>query len=173
LKKSDIGILPGYYGLYIDEVENIELSDALKEYCANMFFPDKTILENIGDRVYSHGKWTVREILQHLIDSERIFCYRALTFARKDRTELPGFEENDYAPASKAGRRSVSDLLSELESVRMSSIFLFESFDDEMLKAEGVCSERVVSVLSIGFVLAGHFFHHYKVLKEKYYPLLS
>ncbi len=139
MKKSDIAILPDYFGAYINELGDIELSDALNNFGPNLFQPDIEKLRKIGDKIYSPGKWTIKDILQHLIDGERIFTYRALTFARDDKTELPGFEEKDYAMVANTVKRSLDDLMSEFQNLRKSTIDLFNSFGDSAMKRSGIC----------------------------------
>lgn len=172
MKKSSIMVFPEYYINYINEIDDIELIDALSKYSVNFLDQFKDKLNELGNKVYADGKWTVRDILQHLIDSERIFQYRALRIARNDDTALPGFEENEYVPEAKADTRSIDELLNEFESVRNSGIILFDSFDETMLQRKGICSEKEISVLAIGFSIAGHTLHHFNVIKEKYFPLL-
>ena len=172
MKKSSIMVLPEYYINYINEIDDIELIDALSKYSVNFLDQYKDKLNELGNKVYADGKWTVRDILQHLIDSERIFQYRALRIARNDDTALPGFEENEYVPEAKADTRSIDELLNEFDSVRNSGIILFDSFDETMLQRKGICSEKEISVLAIGFSIAGHTLHHFNVIKEKYFPLL-
>lgn len=153
--------------------KDLDLSEALESYSVNLIIKDKDKLISLGNKVYETGKWTVKDILQHLIDCERIFCYRALRIARNDKTPLPGFEENEYIPEAKTERRTIDELIFELESVRRTCILLFNSFDDEMLRRVGMCSGKDISVLAIGFTIAGHMLHHVNVIKEKYYPLLQ
>jgi len=173
MKKSSITVLPEFYDRYINETDDLDLSEALESYSVNLIIEDKDKLISLGNKVYETGKWTVKDILQHLIDCERIFCYRALRIARNDKTPLPGFEENEYIPVAKTERRTIDELLIELESVRRTCILLFNSFDDEMLHRAGMCSGKDISVLAIGFTIAGHMLHHVNVIKEKYYPLLQ
>ncbi|MEO8210661.1 MAG: DinB family protein [bacterium] len=173
MKKSDIKVQPEYFERYINLLEDMRLSEAMDKYGKNLFENDKEKLISAGDKVYAPGKWTVKDILQHLIDTERIFNYRALRFARNDNTILPGFEQDDYAKVSNANKRSLDELLNELEAVRRASIILFESFDDEMLLREGICFDKNISVLAIGFVIAGHTLHHVNVIKEKYLTLIN
>lgn len=172
MKKISITVLPEFYDRYINETDDIELSEALENYSSNLLIEDKNKLISLGNKVYEIGKWTVKDILQHLIDCERIFCYRALRIARNDKTPLPGFDENEYIPEAKTERRTIDELLTELDTVRRTGILLFNSFDDEMLLRTGMCSGKNISVLAIGFTIAGHFLHHVNVIKEKYYPLV-
>lgn len=120
------------------------------------------------DYRYAEGKWTIKDILQHLIDSERIFAYRALRFARNDKTELPGFEENDYADVANGDKRSIMDLLTELAVVRQSTLSLFKNFDEEQLLRSGIASNNNMSVRALGFVIIGHQNHHQQVFQERY-----
>lgn len=120
------------------------------------------------DYRYAEGKWTIKDIIQHVIDAERIFAYRALRIARGDKTALPGFEENDYANAAQADRRHLQELLTELSMVRQSTIFLFKSFLENELLHKGTASGYSVSVRALGFLIIGHQNHHIKIFKERY-----
>ena len=120
------------------------------------------------DYQYAEGKWTIKEIIQHLIDSERIFAYRALRFARNDSTELSTFDENSYVNESNANKRSIQDLLTELLVVRQSSIMLFKSFSETQLLKSGIASRNLISVRALGFVIIGHQNHHQKVFEDRY-----
>ncbi|KAA9038231.1 DinB family protein [Ginsengibacter hankyongi] len=117
---------------------------------------------------YAKDKWNIKEILVHIIDDERIYAYRALCFARNDKTELPGFEQDDYATFSNANNRSIENILNEYESVRNATITLFESFDKTALLREGVANKNKVTVRALGYHLAGHELHHINIIKEKY-----
>lgn len=117
---------------------------------------------------YGFGKWTVKEVVQHIIDTERIFCYRALCFARNDKTSLPGFDQDLFVANDNANARIWSDLLEEMRVVRKGTILLFNSFSEETLLRIGLGSGKNMSVRAIGFICSGHQMHHLKVLKEKY-----
>lgn len=117
---------------------------------------------------YADGKWTIKEILAHLIDDERIYAYRALRFARNDQTELPGFEQDAYTLESGANERSVDDLLDEFAIVRKATIALFNSFEDHVLTRSGVASGNVMSVRAIAYHLAGHELRHLNIIKDRY-----
>lgn len=120
------------------------------------------------DYHYAEGKWTIKEIIQHIIDTERIFAYRALRISRNDITPLPGFDENDYASNTNANERHLQSLLTELSIVRQSTLALFKSFSEEQLKRIGIASNNEISVRAIGFIIIGHQKHHQKVYKERY-----
>ncbi|MGH9874348.1 MAG: DinB family protein [Pyrinomonadaceae bacterium] len=117
---------------------------------------------------YAEGKWTIKEILAHLIDDERIYSYRALRFARNDNTELPGFEQDDYAVESGANERSLEDLLQEFAAVRNATISLFDSFADHVLTRSGSASGNVMSVRAAAYHIAGHELRHMNIIKERY-----
>jgi uncharacterized damage-inducible protein DinB len=117
---------------------------------------------------YAEGKWTIKEILAHIIDDERIFAYRALRFARGDQTELPGFDQDEFASHSGANERSVDDLLAEFAAVRLATIALFNSFTDEALLRSGVASGNVMSVRAAAYHIAGHEMRHLNIIKERY-----
>jgi len=117
---------------------------------------------------YAEGKWTIKEILVHIIDDERIYAYRALCFARNDKTELPGFEQDDYALFSNANERSIENILNEYEAVRNATITLFESFDEAALLRKGIANKNKATVRALGYHLAGHELHHINIIKEKY-----
>lgn len=117
---------------------------------------------------YEVGKWTPKDILQHIIDTERIFSYRALRFARFDNTNLPGYEENEYAAVANANQRSISDLIEEYKAVKLATIYLFKSFTEEMLLHIGHANQAPASVRAIGYIIAGHELHHIQVIKERY-----
>lgn len=120
------------------------------------------------DYRYAEGKWTIKDILLHLIDAERIFAYRALRFARRDRTPLAGFDEDAYVISAGANQRNIQDLLSELATVRQATLALFKTFSDDDLLQIGQASGQPMSVRALGFVIIGHQNHHQKVFQERY-----
>ena len=172
MKRSDIKVMPAAQATNIREVEDIEVVEALEKYGEKYFSAERENLMRLGDKVYAPGKWTVRDIIQHLIDAERVFSYRAMRFARNDKTLLPGFEENDYAVTANATQRNLDELLDEFYTVRESSAKLFKSFTDEMLMRTGEVPSGTISVLAIGFTMTGHAIHHLRIIKERYYPLV-
>jgi uncharacterized damage-inducible protein DinB len=117
---------------------------------------------------YAEGKWTIKEILVHLIDDERIYAYRALRFARRDRTKLPGFEQDAYALESRANDRGVKNILEELKIVREATVSLFNNFDENILMRKGVADGCVMSVRAIAYHIAGHELRHINIIKERY-----
>ena len=117
---------------------------------------------------YAEGKWTIKEILAHIIDDERIYSYRALRFARNDTTELPGFDQDDYALQSGANERSIEDLLQEFATVRRATVALFESFNSQALMRVGTASGNVMSVRAAAYHIAGHELRHLNIIRERY-----
>jgi uncharacterized damage-inducible protein DinB len=166
--RPDLSRVVNFYHNYIDLVTEDELMEAFdKESASFIRFLDTVPTEKYDYR-YAEGKWTIKEVLQHIIDAERIFAYRALRFARKDTTPLPGFDENLFAAASKADRRSWDKLVEEFKVVRRSSELLFHSFDEDQLQSDGISSNSPNYVLALGFILIGHAMHHQKIIKERY-----
>lgn len=165
--------MPAYFDNYINMCDDVELLEAIKisiEEIRN--FPlDKW--KSLGDNVYAPGKWTIKDILQHIIDTDRIFSYRALAFARGETQQVPSFDEDTYAAEAKANLRSLESIVDELLVVRQSLLAMFQSFTPEMLKRSGNGFKGPYSVASVGFCMAGHQRWHIKVIEERYYPLLS
>ncbi|MBS1743702.1 MAG: DinB family protein [Bacteroidetes bacterium] len=162
------GTYPSYYETYIDKVKEDDLFEALEaqEELISAFLDN--ISEEKSQHAYAPGKWTVKELLQHVIDAERVFSYRALRFARKDETALPAFDENNYAANSFANERTWKSLVEEMKTVRRSTRQLFESFNKDMLANTGIASDRPVNVQALGFIIIGHFLHHKNVIASKY-----
>lgn len=157
-----------FYKPYIDKVGNDNLLNILNYSGEDLIsFFNSIPAEKLGYS-YAEGKWTIKEVLLHIIDAERIFCYRALRFARNDKTSLKGFEENDYVPESFANSRTFDSLIDEYKKQRASTIALFSSFSEEIMKRKGIANENYMSVRAIGFVICGHEKHHCKVIKERY-----
>ncbi|HEV8079892.1 MAG TPA: DinB family protein [Chitinophagaceae bacterium] len=168
MPKPNINDYPEYFGKYINQVSEEDLSEAFR----NQFPKIESFLLSISEEkagfAYAPGKWTLKELLQHTIDTERIFNYRALCFARKETASLPSFDENLYAENSNANKRSWKSLSSEFINVRRSTEDLFNSFSDGVLQQKGSANNNNTSVLSLGFILIGHVYHHIKVVEERY-----
>lgn len=165
--------IPKFYDRYINYVPDIDILEALTLYGGDYLMADLKKFEEMGDQVYAPGKWTIKDILQHIIDTERIFSYRALRLSRFDATPLPGFDENTYADNSKVSHRYLIDLLEEFSLLRRSNQLLFQSFDNLQLFSSGRCSEVEMNVLALGFSMVGHVIHHKSIIENRYYPILS
>ena len=172
MKRSELRHMPVYFDRYINKCDDVELPEAIKISIAELDYLPLGVWEKLGETVYAPGKWTVKEILQHLVDTERIFSYRALAFARNEVQPLPFFSEDDYVASSAANKRSVASLLDELKTVHQSFLSMYESFTEEMLQRSGQGFKGAYSVASIGFCMPGHQRWHLQVLEEKYYPLI-
>jgi hypothetical protein len=161
--------VPGYFQVYINQVEETELFAALNNQTAGISDFLNAILEEKWTYAYAAEKWTIKELLQHIIDTERIFSYRALCIARGEKITLPGFDENEYAANSQANSRSWESLVNEMLAVRQTTQILFSSFTPEALETIGTAGSNSLSVSQIGFILVGHYNHHKKILEERYF----
>jgi DinB superfamily len=173
MKRSQLFPLPEYFDRYINQCDNVEIPTAIQTSIDEL---DKAPLQKwkaLGDKIYAPGKWTVKDILQHLVDTERIFAYRALAFARGEQQPLPSYEEDDYALAAAASNRTIESLVNELKSSHLSLKAMYESFTPPMLKKTGKGFKGDYSVAAIGFILPGHQRWHWKILEERYYPIIK
>lgn len=173
MKRTDIKPMPDYFDRYIDLVDDVELKEALAISLEELNHLPIETWKAIGDKVYAPGKWTIKDILQHMIDTERIFGYRALCFARGETARMPSFDEEEYARNTNATNRTLEDLINELKLNRASFIALFNSFTDEMLLRTGLSFKGIYSVLAMGFIIAGHQRWHFNVIKERYDGLIE
>ena len=160
-----------YFDKYINYFSEISPDKAFMNFGIDYLNTEMPYFDRLGLNVYQPGKWTVPDILQHLIDTERIFTNRALRFASHDNTLLPGFDENLFAENGHASERSCYDLLAEYELVRASMVALFNSFNEDDLEKEGMCFKTMISVMAIGFTIVGHPMHHLLIIKKKYFTL--
>ncbi|MCH6575761.1 MAG: DinB family protein [Bacteroidetes bacterium] len=156
------------YSGYISLIGDDDIIEVLKEQRKTSEKFLKTFTEKQGNYSYADGKWTVKEVLGHVIDTEKIMAYRALSFARGEKQSLPGFEQDDYVAESNFNKRSLDDLINEFITIRESKIMLFKSFDEEIFNRRGTASESEVTVLALIYIIAGHEKHHMKFLKERY-----
>jgi uncharacterized damage-inducible protein DinB len=163
---------PDEYPEYFDHYIRLVPSDDLLVYFQTQALSVSSVAGTLSEDQlrfrYAEGKWSIKDIFCHLIDCERIYDYRALCIARGDKTDLPAFEENEYAKEANADRREISDIVAEYKAVRASTIELFKSFDETMLNRSGLADSRRRSVRSMGYIAAGHEIHHLNVIKERY-----
>lgn len=157
-----------YYNTYLSKTNNLTLKEGLRSNLETVLLFLESISEEKFEYRYAEGKWTIKEMILHIIDTERIFCYRALRIARKDQTSLPGFDQDAYVPPSNANERSIHSLLDEYKAVRQASITLFDSFREETLMRTGTASNSAISVRALGFILIGHENHHCEIIRERY-----
>jgi hypothetical protein len=164
----NLDTVPPFYKNYVKQIDETDVLQALRLSGFRTQMLIYTVPAAKADFRYEENKWTIRELLCHVIDAERIFAYRALRFARNDRTPLEPFEENDYAVQANASGRSMRKIADELAHLRATTVDLFEGFTEEMLRRKGVANKNEISVLALGFIIAGHEAHHRKILTERY-----
>jgi hypothetical protein len=170
---SQLNPMPEYFDRYINKCDDVHVLEAVQISIDEInYFPiDKW--KALGDKVYAPNKWTAKDILQHLIDTERVFAYRATAFARGDEQTMISFDEALYGKNGNASKRTIEELLEEMKILRQSFLCLYKSFSTEVLQKIGNGFSGKYSVASIGFTIAGHQRWHLQILKEKYYPLLK
>ena len=156
------------YKVYIDNIKGDDINGILREQLNSISDFFKTVTEEKGNYSYAEGKWSVKEVLGHVIDTERVFAYRALCFARKEKQSLPGMEQDDYVRGGSFNKRELKDLVNEFTLVRKANLALFDSFSEDELNRRGVASDNEVTVRALIFIIAGHAMHHIAVLREKY-----
>ncbi|OGU27720.1 MAG: damage-inducible protein DinB [Ignavibacteria bacterium GWA2_35_9] len=168
MKRPSNGDYAPFYAGYIKNVPD-DVIKALEDqlYLTNTFF--KAIPADKIDYRYAEGKWSIKEIVGHLIDNERIMSYRALSISRNETQSLPGFDENDYMRESNYSKRNYYDIVDELRKVRESNLPMFKSFSEEILDRRGVANNSEVTVRALLFIIAGHEIHHINIVKERYF----
>lgn len=157
-----------FYKNYIKALGDVNLFEVLDSSLEETL---KT-LQNLPEEKllfrYDNGKWTIKELVQHIIDAERVLSYRALRFSRNDPSDLQGFDEDWYVGNSNGNERNFEDILEEFTYLRKANISLFNSFSSEMMPMLGTANGSIMSVRALGFIIAGHQMHHLKIIKEKY-----
>lgn len=157
-----------YYGTYISRVGDGDIVRTLKTQIGATVASLRAIPEARGGHRYAPGKWSIREVIGHLSDAERIFAYRALRFARHDATPLPGFDENGFVANARLDERSLASLVDEYEAVRNASVAMFDAFFPDEWRSAGEASGKRMSVRALAWVIAGHELHHLGILRERY-----
>lgn len=162
------GDYPEYYRKYISQLPEDDLLSILNDQLEEMRAFLNRLSPSDLQKSYAPGKWTVAEVIQHMIDTERIFQYRALRIARNDTTPLAGYDQDAYVPVCRAGNRTAEGLLKEYTAVRHSGIGLFETFNNEMFNRHGYSNENPLTAAAAGFIIAGHEKHHLVLFKSNY-----
>lgn len=157
-----------YYSMYIDRVPDGNIVDTLSRQIPETLAFLRAIPESKADHRYAPGKWSIKEIIGHLADGERVFQYRAWRFSRADDTPVPGFDENLYVANAPFSRLRMRDLIDDFEHLRRSSIYMFASMDEEAFARRGVANDHEISVRAIAYIMAGHETHHLQVMRERY-----
>ena len=160
--------IPTWYQNYINEIGERDYRDIMKENYNTTIELLLSIPEEKWNYAYAPGKWTIKELVMHMMDAERIFAYRALRFSRNDKTELPGFEENEYVPFYDAKYKSELAIIEEYKAMRNATIAMFSNFDEDMLKRTGNANKLEFSVEMIGAIIVGHEMHHLRILNSRY-----
>lgn len=168
MKRPESAEHPAYYTHYIGLVKGDNILKQLENQVIDIQAIISEIPEEKENYAYAAGKWTIKEVLGHIIDTERILAYRALRFARKDKTNLPGFDENEYVANSDYNNRTLYDIAHEFAIVRESNLALFKHFSDDALNQKGTANNNEASVRAILYMIAGHATHHLNVIKTKY-----
>jgi len=166
--RPEAGEYASYYGRYVSEVPEGDVVETLERQLGETLALLGALDEAAAGRGYEPGKWSVKELVGHLSDAERVFAYRALRFARGDRTPVPGFEQDDYVSAGNFNARTLSDVAEEFAEVRRATLRLLRSLDAEAWLRRGVASDNEVSVRALAYIIAGHEAHHVRILRERY-----
>jgi len=168
IERPQKGSYPEFYDKYISLVKGEDIiTEMLTEHYETVELITSIDLETQHYQ-YEEGKWTIKEVIQHLIDCERVFAYRILSFARNEKAPLPGFDENEYAMQSNAIRRDINDIARELSVLRASTIELIKSLNDTMLSREGIANGKSISVRALIYIILGHELHHRHIIETRY-----
>jgi len=169
IAKPQRAAAPPYYWTYIDLIPEEDLMDALLLAMEETVEVWRYIPPSMEEYRYAPAKWSIKQVFCHLTDTERVMTYRALCFSRGERAELPGFSEDDYAAAAHTEARTLSDIINELNVVRLSTMALYKNMNDEMLDTIGIANNISTNARAIGYMIAGHQRHHINILKERYF----
>lgn len=168
MPRPSIHDYPVFFDRYIQQVEGSDIKEIIHKYSA----PLQKFVQNIPDErsqfAYAEGKWTTKEVIQHLCEVEWVMSYRALRISRKDKTPLPSFDENMFIQNSYVADRSLHVLKEEFCTLRKATDLLAMSFNDSQLKEQGVVGGKLITVNALVFIIFGHQLHHQSILKEKY-----
>lgn len=167
-RRPDSTEYDAYYTDYVAKVESDQVLEVLEAQLGETRELLGGLDDSVGDRRYAPGKWSLKELLGHLIDSERVFAYRALAIARGDRASLPGMDQDDYVAGGGFDRLPLEALLNEFEHVRRSSLALFSGLADDAWGRSGIANGVSVTVRALAFIIAGHQAHHLGVVRERY-----
>ncbi len=163
---------PAEYDPYYERYISLVSTDDIVATLQNQIQDTRTLLRSLpeqqGDFRYAPGKWSIKEVLGHMSDTERIMSYRAMRIARGDKTPIEGFEQDDYVPNGKFGRRTIADLLDEFAIIRNATVHLFRNLDTEASERSGTANNKEITARALAFLIAGHELHHRRVMKEKY-----
>ena len=159
-----------YFGRYISLIQDADILETLQTQSGETTTLLRGLSEKDGEFRYAPDKWSTKEVIGHVNDTERIFAYRALRIARSDQTPLAGFEQDDYVRAGGFEKRTLHDLAEEFDAIRKATMFLFRGLEEVAWMRQGVASDNLLSVRALAYMIAGHELHHRRILQEKYFP---
>lgn len=169
-----------YYSTYInaaaaalEQAAQGDIRDLMSGQCDELELIVREISDDQANDTYAPGKWSLKESIVHMCDAERVFAYRALRIGRGDETPLASYEQDDYVPTSRANARTLADILAEFRAIRMSSLALVNSFDDDAIARVGTASDRLFSTRALCWIIAGHAAHHMGLTRDRYVPALK
>ena len=162
------GEYPAYYKAYLRAAKGDSLLDSFGLASADEVHTFGMVPDDRWDYRYAPGKWTVKEVFQHIIDTERVFSYRALAIARGEQANLPAMDEDAYQAQARTSARNAADVMRELKALRASTVELFSSFDAEAMAQSGTANGKHITVLALGWIISGHSGHHLRILRERY-----
>lgn len=157
-----------YYGKYVELVPAGDIAATLKVQGEQTLALLRGLTEAQGDYAYASGKWTIKEVLGHINDGERIFAYRLLRIGRGDKTPLPGFEQDDYITGTNFNARTLASLIDEFAAIRQATLHLCQHFTDAEWQRSGTASENPITARALAYIVAGHELHHVGILKTRY-----
>lgn len=155
------------YAAYVARVPDGDIVETLRNFGETSRFL-RALPDSIGDHAYAEGKWSVKEVIGHMSDSERVFAYRALRFSRGDKIPLEGFDENEFVANSSFSQRTLADLISEFEHLRHSTVLMLDGISEAAMSNRGIANGLEISVRALAFILAGHERHHVEILRTRY-----
>lgn len=156
-----------FYSGYVARVPDGDIVETLRNHEETLKFL-RSIPDTLGDHRYGPDKWSVKEVIGHMSDGERVFAYRAMRFSRHDRTPAEGFDENAFVANSAFSRRTLADLISEFEHLRQASVLMLDGIDEAAMSSRGIANGMEISVRALAFILAGHERHHVEILRTRY-----
>jgi uncharacterized damage-inducible protein DinB len=167
ISKPQTGEYAAYYNNYINLVNGdvIALLSQLKDSTYQFF---NGLPDDKAGHAYAEGKWTIKQLLGHMIDAERVFAFRILCFSRGDKNNLPGFDENDYVDNAHFNNRTLTDLADEYKAVRAGNLHMLQALTDEQSTLMGTANNHAISVRALAYIMAGHELHHLRIIKERY-----
>lgn len=168
IQRPEASEYASYFGKYVELVAGGDIVEALRGQVWGSLTTLRMVTEADSLRRYAEGKWSLREVAGHMIDTERIMAYRALRFARADGTDLPGFDQDRYAAAADFDARDWGGLLDEFELVRRANVLMFESFPAKAWGRSGMANGKPVTVRALAYIIAGHELHHMQIVRERY-----